>query len=194
LSKLRNSILAGSMALYMAACTTVPLMSIVKLSSVNMSSTLPEDIRVAFITPKILRVKQGDLFMGVHLRTGDGSIDVQKKLDLLLDKTTPPPVVLASVGPDDNVNILKLRPEDVALFKGLQKAVSDSKQAGRKGSLDINFGSKACAESEIKGPLFVSAFIKTSELSDFILLLNKANVTELAKEAGQDAKIRTCEK
>ena len=194
MSKLRNSILAGSMALFMAACTTVPLMSIVKLSSVNMSSTLPEDIRVAFITPKILRVRQGDLFMGVHLRTGDGSIDVQKKLDLLVDMTTSPPIVQASAGPDDNVNILKLRPEDVALFKGLQKTVSDSKQAGRKGSLDINFGSKACAESEIKGPLFVSTFIKTSELSDFILLLNKANVTELVKEAGQDAKIKTCEK
>ena len=194
MSKLHNRFLLIFLATAMAACTSVPITSIVKLSSVNMQSTLPEDIRVAFVTPKVLRIRQGDLFMGVHLRTGDGSVDVQKKLDLLIDETPPPPSVVALKGEDDNVTILKLRPEDVTLFRGLQKTVAESRQADKKGSLDINFGSNACAESEISGPLYISALIKTSELNDFVLLLSKANVTELAKEAGEDAKVKICEK
>ena len=194
MGKLRNWILDGLLSVFLAACTSVPLTSIVKLSSVNMQSTLPEGIRVAFITPKILRIRQGDLFMGVHLRTGDGAIDVQKKLDLLLDQTSPSANVLESKESDDNITILKLRPEDVALFKGLQKTVAEAKQTGKKGSLDINFGSKACAETEITGPLYVSAFIKTSELSDYTLLVSKANLSELAKEAGDNPRVKLCGK
>ena len=194
MNKLRNWFLSGFSLIFLAGCTSVPLTSIVKLSSVDMATTLPEEIRVAFITPNILRVRQGDLFMNVHLRAGDGAIDVQKKLDLLLDKSSPPPNVLASKGPDDSVNLLKLRPEDVALFKGLQKTASDYKKAGKRGSLEINFGSKACAESELIGPLYISAFLKTSELSDYVLLVSKVNVNELAKEAGEDAKVKLCEK
>jgi hypothetical protein len=192
LSQLRNRFLALVAIFGLVGCTSVPLTSIVKLSSVNMGSTLPEGIRVAFVTPKILRVEQGDLFMNVHLKTGDGATDVQKKLDLLVDESAPPATVLAAKSADDDIHILKLRSEDVALFRGLQKTVNESQQTGKKGSLEINFGSKACATSEIIGPLYISAFIKTSELSDYILLLSRANLTELAKEGGEDPQVKPC--
>lgn len=192
LNQLRNGFLSLVTLFGLVGCTSVPLTSIVKLSSVNMGSTLPEGIRVAFVTPNLLRVEQGDLFMNVHLKSGDGATDVQKKLDLLVDESAPPPSVLAAKGIDDEIHILKLRPDDVALFKGLQKTVNESQQSGRKGSLDINFGSNACAKSEITSPLYVSAFIKTSELSDYTLLLSRANLTELAKESGEDPKVKLC--
>ena len=192
LNQLRNGFLSLVTLFGLVGCTSVPLTSIVKLSSVNMGSTLPEGIRVAFVTPNLLRVEQGDLFMNVHLKSGDGATDVQKKLDLLVDESVPPPSVLAAKGIDDEIHILKLRPDDVALFKGLQKTVNESQQSGRKGSLDINFGSNACAKSEITSPLYVSAFIKTSELSDYTLLLSRANLTELAKVSGEDPKVKLC--
>jgi hypothetical protein len=194
LSQLRNGFLSLFLAVGLVGCTSVPLTSIVKLSAVNMSSTLPEGIRVAFVTPQILRVEQGDLFMNVHLRTNDGATDVQKKLDLLVDLSAPPPSVLAAKGVDDDIHILKLRPEDVALFKGLQKTVSESKNSGKKGSLDISFGSNACAKREITDPLYISAFIKTSELSDYTLLLSRANLADLAKESGENPKVKLCGK
>jgi hypothetical protein len=194
LSQLRNGFLSLVTVSGLVGCTSVPLTSIVKLSSVNMGSTLPEGIRVAFVTPKILRVEQGDLFMNVHLKTGDGATDVQKKLDLLVDESAPPPSVVATKGIDDDIHILKLRPEDVALFKGLQKTVNETQQSGKKGSLDINFGSKACATREITEPLYISAFIKTSELSDFTLLLSRVNLMELAKEGGENPRLKICDK
>ncbi len=192
MSQLRNGFLSLAALFGLVGCTSVPLTSIVKLSSVNMGSTLPEGIRVAFVTPQILRVQQGDLFMNVHLKSGDGATDVQKKLDLLIDDSAPPPSVLSAKTIDDDIHILKLRPEDVELFKGLQKSVNESKQVVKHGSLDINFGSNACAKSEIKGPLYISAFIKTSELSDYTLLLSKANLTELAKAGGENPEVKIC--
>jgi hypothetical protein len=194
LSQLRKHFFSVISLVALVGCTSVPLTSIVKLSSVNMGSTLPEGIRVAFVTPKLLRVEQGDLFMNMHLKTGDQATDVQKKLDLLIDNSPPPPSVLAAKGIDDDIHILKLRPEDVALFKGLQKSVNESKQVGKHGSLEINFGSNACAKSEITGPLYISAFIKTSELSDYTLLLSRANLSELAKEGGENPKVKLCGK
>ncbi|MDE2445374.1 MAG: hypothetical protein KGO94_04290 [Alphaproteobacteria bacterium] len=191
---IRKSFLSVLAIFCVAGCTTVPLSSMVKLSSVDMGSTAPEAIRVAYITPHVLRVKQGDLFMNLRLKSNDGAYDIQKKLDLLLDETPPPPNVFASKGPEEDVHILKLRPEDVVLFRNLQKGVNEAKAAGRKGSLEINFGSKACAEKPIIGPVMISAFIKTSELSDYILLVNKANVTELAKQAGEDPVVKPCGK
>jgi hypothetical protein len=190
----RNCFLSLLAVFSLAGCTSVPFTSMVKLSSVNMSSTAPEEIRVAYITPHVLRVRQGDLFMGLHVKSNDGAYDIQKKLDLLLDDVPPPPVVLAAKGLDEDVHILKLRPEDVTLFHNLQKGLNEAKAAGRKGSLEINFGSKACAEKPIDGPLLISAFIKTSELSDFTVLVNKANVTELAKQAGEDPVVKPCGK
>jgi hypothetical protein len=194
LSMLRNGFLSLFVAFGLVGCTSVPLTSIVKLSAVNMSSTLPEGIRVAFVTPQILRVEQGDLFMNVHLRTNDGATDVQKKLDLLIDESASPPTVLLAKGNDDEIHILKMRPEDVALFKGLQRTVSESKSSGKKGSLDISFGSNACAKREITDPLYISAFIKTSELSDYTLLLSRANLADLAKEGGENPKVKLCGK
>ena len=194
MSQLRKQFFSMITLVALVGCTSVPLTSIVKLSSVNMGSTLPEGIRVAFVTPQILRVEQGDLFMNVHLKSGDGATDVQKKLDLLIDDSPPPQSVIAAKGIDDDIHILKLRPEDVALFKGLQKSVNESKQVGKHGSLDINFGSNACAKSEINEPLYISAFLKTSELSDYILLLSRANLTELAKDGGEDPKVKLCPK
>lgn len=194
MGQLRNGVISMWALFGLVGCTSVPLISIVKLSSVNIGSTLPEGIRVAFVTPHILRVRQGDLFMNVHLKSGEGATDVQKKLDLLIDDSAPPPSVLATKGIDDDIHILKLRPEDVALFKVLQKSVNESKQVGKHGSLDIKFGSNACAESEITGPLYVSAFIKVSELNDYTLLLSKVNLAELAKEGGEDPKVKICAK
>ncbi len=194
LSQLGNGFISVVVSFGLVGCTSVPLTSIVKLSAVNMSSTLPEGIRVAFVTPQILRAEQGDLFMNVHLRTNDGATDEQKKLDLLIDESASPPTVLLAKGNDDEIHILKLRPEDVALFKGLQKTVSESKSSGKKGSLDISFGSNACAKREITDPLYVSAFIKTSELSDYILLLSRANLADLAKEGGENPKVKLCGK
>ncbi len=194
MSQLRNGILIGIGLLGLIGCTSVPLTSIVKLSSVDMGSTLPEGIRVAFVTPKILRVQQGDLFMNVRIKLGDGATDVQKKLDLLIDEAAPPPNVLAAKAVDDDIHVLKLRPDDVALFKGLQKTANETKLAGKHGSLEINFGSSACLTRPVETPLYVSAFIKTSELNDFTLLVNRANLTELAKEAGENPKVKLCEK
>ena len=186
--------MVGSIFSVLTACTAVPLPSLVKLSAVDMGTTLPSAIRVAFITPKVLRIRQGDIFMNVHLRIANGATDVRKKLDLLIDRSPPPPSLIASKTPDDDIHILKLRSEDVALFKNLQNMAAESKQAGKKGTLDISFGSNACTDAEPGGPLFLSAFIKTSELTDFTLLLNKANLNDLAKEAGQEAKVKRCEK
>ena len=109
MGKLCNGFLVGSIFSVLTACTSVPLTSLVKLSAVDMGTTLPDAIRVAFITPKVLRVRQGDMFMAVHLRTDNGATDVQKKLDLLIDPSPPPPILIAGKTSNDDIHILKQR-------------------------------------------------------------------------------------
>ena len=182
------------LVLQLAGCSTVPLGSVMQLSKVHMATTPPEAVRVAFITPREMRVREGDLVMTVHMKLSDGSFDEQKKLSLLMDQSVPPENVIRAKRDNEQVHILRLRPEDVALFRQMQNVGIEAKKRGVKGSLEIGFGSTGCIEDSAIGPLRLSAFIKTEELSNYVAVMEHVDIEAMLKSAAPDAKVKQCAK
>lgn len=181
-------------SIWLAACTTVPLASIVKLSAVDLSHTPPDQFRVAFIVPEMLKVRPGDMVMKVHLKLADGSFDSTRSLVLLEDDSPPPASVKSMTGPGQAVHIMKLEQADTEAYRKLQDVFSANQEPGKhkKGSLDINFSSQACATGPIKGPMLVSAAIKTAELADYTILFSNLDLIDMAKQAGEKAEVKPC--
>lgn len=178
----------------LAACTSLPLGSLAKLSAVDMGRTPPDQLRVAFVAPEALKVRAGDMVMKVHLKLADGSFDSTRSLILLEDDATPSATLTALAGQGNAIHIMKLDGEDAKAFSKLQSVLSASQVFGarKKGSLDISFASQACAAAPLPGPLLVSAFIKTAELADYTVLFSNVDIAAMAKDAGQNAAVKPC--
>ena len=181
-------------ALFLAGCSTIPLGSIVQLSRIDMGSTPPEAVRVAFITPREMRVRDGDMIMNAHMKLVDNSYDVQKTFSLLNDESSPSAIVTQAKKDAEEVHVFRLKPEDVALFKQMQSVGADAKKRGIKGSFEVGFGSNSCITSDAKKPIQLSTYLKTQELSDFVVVLDHSDLEGLLKQAGKDPKVKTCEK
>ena len=179
---------------YLAACTTVPLASLVKLSTIDLGHTPPEQMRVAFIVPQLLKVRPGDMVMKVHLKLADGSFDSTRSLVLEEENSPAPAGVKSMVGAGQAIHIMKLEQADAEAYRKLQEVFTANQAPGKrkKGSLDINFSSQACATGPVQGPMLVSAAIKTAELSDYTILFANIDLIEMAKQAGEKAEIKPC--
>ncbi|MEO6607941.1 MAG: hypothetical protein ABIN69_05685, partial [Aestuariivirga sp.] len=148
----------------LAACSSVPLGSLAKLSAVDMGHTPPDQLRVAFVAPEALKVRPRDMVMKVHLKLADGSFDSTRSFTLLEDNlpedgAAPSASLAAMAGRGKAIHVMKLDDEDAKAFRKLQSVLSASQVIGarKKGSLDISFASQACAAAPLSGPLLVSA-------------------------------------
>lgn len=178
----------------LAACTSVPLGSLAKLSAVDMGHTPPEQLRVAFITPEALKIRPGDMVMKVHLKLADGSFDSTRNLTLQEDNAAPSTTLTAMAGQGKAIHIMRLADDDATAFRKLQNVLRESQVLGarKKGSLEIAFASEACAATPLSGPLLVSASIKTAELADYTMLFSNIDIAAMAKQAGQNPEVKPC--
>ena len=158
-----------------------------------MGTTPPEEVRVAFITPREMRVRDGDMIMNAHMKLVDNSYDVQKTFSLLDDEHSHSAIVSGAKADGEDVHIFRLKPEDVALFNQMQSVGADAKRRGIKGSFEVGFGSNSCITSGAKTPIQISTYLKTQELADFVVVLDHSDLESLLKQAGKDPKVKTCE-
>lgn len=182
------------MGFYLAACTSMPLASMAKLSAIDMGRTPPDQLRVAFIAPEAIKVRSGDMVMKVHLKLADGSFESTRNLSLLEDNSQPPASLTSLAGSGQTIYIMKLEEADAKAYRKLQDVLRESQAAGtrKKGSLEISFASQACAVRPFNGPLLVSASIKTAELDDYTVLFRNIDLATMARQAGQSPEVKPC--
>ena len=169
-------------ALMLSACTHVPLGSMVQLSKIDMEKTDMSGLRVALLAPDALDFPEGDAKLTVHLVSRTDAMDVRQEYALATEPQQPvPPEIAKAMKSGQRVHFFQLAPRDVQAFSGFQKVISDAKaRGGSGGSLQIAVGAKGCLTRGLSGSLKLSAFLKTSELDQYLVLLKDVDPAEFA--------------
>lgn len=192
--KLRLGLAALGLVLALSGCATVPLSSIMALSSIQLETTDLTVFRVAMRLPDALR----PLSDGVRLRSvinidGQG----ERMEDFALVSVADPVEGIESgqrIDPGYSVHVFALSPEGRAGLDAARKAIAAARANGRHGSLSLSVAlDEFCAASALpEGALYATSLIKTSETGHFVVLTNRVDMRSAAEFAGALDRIAPC--
>jgi hypothetical protein len=180
----RSPLLLG-LALFLAACGHVPLMSMVTLSGIDFATTDPALLRAAIKLPQVIEPRLNGAALRVAVKLADGRDLAQ---DFKLSETTDERDVLplhAELDPGTRVFAYRIEPGEVERLKVFRRTVLAQKQ-GQKAGLEISIKPDACRVGALPpGPLLMTTYIKTSETNRYVTLARDVDLRTLA--AGRDA-------
>ncbi len=192
--KLRLGWAALGVAVLLSGCATVPLSSIMALSSIQLETTDLAQFRAAMRLPDALR-PQSD---GVRLRAvtdieGTGEMVEEFALVAVSD-----PADGAETGqridPGYTMYVFALSPEGRAGLEATREAIVDARAAGKHGSLSLSVAlDEFCAASPLpSGGLYATSLIKTSETGHFVVLTNRVDMRSAPEFAGALDRVKPC--
>jgi hypothetical protein len=164
-------------ALALAACTSIPVSSLMALSRVDFATTRIDALRVAVELPSAIAPEED----GVHLEVTAKLGEKEDKFRFKLQKD------VAQIGmkgllpfPEEGKQIYayRLRDEDVVTLAKLRRDRLENKQKGEKGSLSIGVSAKEfCRNKDIRNAdLTLTTYIATSETKGFVPVVRNYDV------------------
>ena len=180
----RSTLLPG-LALLLASCGHVPLMSMVTLSRVDFASTDPALLRAAIKLPQVIEPRLNGAALRVAVKLADGR-DMGEEFKL--SETTDERDVLAlhaELDPGTRVFAYRIEPGELERLKAFRRTALAQKQ-GQRAGLEISVKPDACRVGTLPPePLLMTSYIKTSETNRYVTLARDVDLRTLA--AGRDA-------
>lgn len=180
------------LALFLAACGHVPLMSMVALSRVDFATTDPALLRAAIKLPQVIEPRLNGATLRVAVKLADGRDMAQ---DFKLSETTDERDVLtlhAELDPGTHVFAYRTEPGEVERLKVFRRAVLAQKHE-QKAGLEISIKPDACRAGALPpGPLLMTTYIKTSETNRYVTLARDVDLRRLAPGRDAAAAIPAC--
>lgn len=185
-----NLLVAAVLAWCVAACSHVPLTTMVKLSRFDLLKTAPDGLRIAVKYPDSIRIPDGGAQMRLIV-TEKSSGEVQLKEEFAftrVDTAAEKAELAGELQTGWRVEVYRLPAGRIAAFKAFQSHLTDMRKGDREkvdGSMEISVD--ACLLSETRPDrIVVSTFLKASELGGFVPLLKDANLQQLMAAEDMD--------
>ena len=187
-----STLLLG-LALLLAACGHVPLMSMVTLSRVDFATTDPALLRAAIKLPQVIEPRLNGATLRVAVKLTDGRDMAQ---DFKLSETTDERDVLplhAELNPGTRVFAYRIDPGELERLKVFRRTALAEKQ-GQRAGLEISIKPEACRGGALPpGPLLMTTYIKTSETNRYVTLARDVDLRTLAPGRDAAAAIPACQ-
>jgi hypothetical protein len=182
------------LALNAAACAHVPVMSLVKLSSIDFATTDLTELRAGIALPESLQPLEGTVKLTVLAETDDG-MKIRRSF-ILEDGGTPDDLagLRADAGADANVHVYRLSDREAGDMESVRRDVLARKQeTGGGGRLEISIGAEACRTGVLPdGSLPMTTYLKTSETETFVPLTRNVDLRTLTARSEVSAGLPPC--
>lgn len=189
---LRSTLPLG-LALFLAACGHVPLMSMVTLAGVDFATTDPALLRAAIKLPQVIEPRPNGATLRVAVKLADGRDLAQ---DFKLSETADERDVLvlhAELDPGMRVFAYRIEPSELERLKVFRRTVLAQKHEQKVG-LEISIKPEACRGGALPpGPLLMTTYIKTSETNRYVTLARDVDLRTLAPGRDAAAAIPACQ-
>lgn len=181
------------MALLIAACTHMPVTSMIKLARADLVGTDPGELRAAVKLPPAVKPQRMVLRIDVKLSDGE-----QQGQEFRLREVSEPRDVLVlhqELDADTHVYAYRIDPADqhrlVAFRESLQQK---QRAAGRKGgALSISVRPQACRTGELpKGPVYFTTYLRTQETDGYVPLTRDVDLRTISPGRDLAAEIPMC--
>jgi hypothetical protein len=177
-------LIAATLAATLAACTHVPLGSILPLTRIKFGTTEIGRVRAAVKLPDSLRPRPGGVRMTVTMGLA-GEPPQSQKFDLV--ETRDPedqPALTAFASQGSVIYAYRLAPDDVARMERMRADMISRgealKQEGKSpgGSLTIRIGAEEVCHTRDLGnePLLTTTYIRTSETGEYVTALRDVDL------------------
>lgn len=189
-SGMRSVFLTAAVACLVAACSHVPLTTMVKLSRFDLLKTAPEGLRIAVKYPDSIQIPENGARMRLTVKDkSSGEVRLREDLAFVRVDARDEKVELASeLQTGWRVEVYRLPENKVAAFKSFQAylvSMSDADREKVEGSMDLSVD--ACLVAPTRPDrIVVSTFLKASEFGGFVPLLRDADLDALMAAEGLD--------
>lgn len=187
-------LLAPALAV-LAACSAVPLSSLVSLNQIDMARTNLALLRVAVRAPDILRIQDGDVRVHLDMTSQNGALHQSQDFALEAVGKDDRDVGLASEQrPGTAIGVYRLKDRDAQRFEAMrQAALQDAGKKRGKDSMSISVGASGCLLAPRPEALPVSAYLKTEETGKFVKIVDDLDLTKLKDRYPNLPPVKPCE-
>lgn len=184
---LRILLLLPLLGLLAAACSHVPLATMVKLRDFDLLKTDPDGIRVAVRYPDSINIPEGAAGMHLTVRTkSDAVLVLEEKVAFEeLISNAEKAELGAELKDGTRIGIYRIPPENIAFFRSFQEFMLSKSKAEREtmeGNMSVSVS--GCRVSrQMPGKIPVSTYLKTSELGSYVPLMREVDLVEVMADA-----------
>jgi hypothetical protein len=179
----------------LAACTHMPVTSMVRLARVDFTNTDPAELRAAVKLPRAVQPRPHGVSLRIGVRLASGHEEFQ---DFMLREVSDPSDVLTlSRELDRNTRIFAYRvdPAEVARLVAFRDALKRKQDAsgGRGGAITIAIRPDACRTAELGlRPVYVTTYLRTGETGSYVPLTREVDLRTIAPGRDLVAEIPLC--
>jgi hypothetical protein len=185
----------AAIAVALAACGHMPVMSRVKLARIDFTATDPAQLRVAIKLPRAVTPLPNGVALRITVTLADGHEDAQ---DFILREVSAPADIIGlykELEADTHIVAYRLEAADVVRVTAFRDALKQKQAAtGRKGgALGISARPKGCRTAELGNrPVYFTTYLRTAETGSYVPLARDVDLRTLDPNRDLAASIPPC--
>jgi hypothetical protein len=183
------------LALVLAGCGHVPVMSMVALARINVATTDPAQLRAAIKLPRAIKPQPQGMTLRIGVRLASGHEEAQ---DFMLREVSEPNDVLPllkELDPSTHIFAYRLDPAAVATFAAFRDSLQKKQAAtaGRGGSITISIRPEACRTGNLpERAIYITTYLQTAETGGYVPLMRDLDLRTIDPGRDLAAQIPPC--
>ncbi len=163
-------------SLLVAACSHMPVTSMVKLARVDFETSDPAQLRAAVKLPNGLRPLPNGMVLRIAVKAGKAP---EQSRDFALRELPEVPELAADAGRNAHIFAYRLDDPEVSRLNAFRAELLALKSKGH-GSITISVLPQACTTSDLpEGPVYFTTYLRTAETIDYVVLARDVDLRTL---------------
>jgi len=176
-------------AMFLSACTSVPLTTLYKLHKIDPMEADPAQIKVAIRADDRIGIREGGAKIEVKFEAEDGSLNIDETyLVEIIRNPDMSAELLAGINPGESVTVLGLTQSDIQRMRAVQSSVAAISKDDPEGSGSLGvFLDGVCLQSKMpEGTVLIDIFLQTSDQDGFFVLSRNLDLRKQSMQDGTD--------
>ena len=176
-------------AVFLSACTSVPLTTLYKLHKIDPMEADPAQIKVAIRADDRIGIREGGAKIEVKFEAEDGSLNIDETyLVEIIRNPDMSAELLAGINPGESVTVLGLTQSDIQRMRAVQSSVAAISKDDPEGSGSLGvFLDGVCLQSKMpEGTVLIDIFLQTSDQDGFFVLSRNLDLRKQSMQDGTD--------
>jgi len=179
--------------LFLAGCGTIPVSSIYKLRNFDIKTTNLAKFFAAVRIPQSLAIREQGVKIDLGFKSEKAEIQFTEHIIMQQIDSLPSPALKGAQKSGYKIYIFKLNDRDAQKMRVVRSRINRLRKEHDDGVGSLSIDVETCRRGALPGgPLFLSTYLKSAELDDFVVLVNNADIKKLDDVKGSLDKIPLC--
>ena len=166
--------------LFLAGCGTMPVSSIYKLRNFDIKTTNLAKFYAAVRIPESLAIREKGVKIDLGFKSEKAEIQFTEHIIMQQIDSLPSPALKGAQKSGYKIYIFKLSDRDAPKMRVVRSRITRLRKEHDDGVGSLAIGVKTCKRGALpEGPLFLSTYLKSAELDDFVVLVDNADIKKL---------------